>query len=347
VDSRALRQRDIWYVGCPGGMEVELAKRAGLQVELAQAGQVRGRAPHTVATSLVRVAAGAGQVQRLVQRLRPDVVLLTGGYVSVPVAVGARLRKVPILIYLPDLEPGLAVQRLARLAQRVAVTAEQVLEFFPQGKAVVTGYPVRKALVSASREEARQRLGLDAEALTLLVTGGSRGARSINMAVSAAAEELLDCWQIMHITGSLDHETVQAARAGLPGGLQERYHVCEYLYEEMALALAAADLVLARAGASVLGELPVRALPGVLVPYPHAGRHQEVNAAYLVDRGAALRVADERLEAELPGLLRELAGQPARLREMGQKAKALARPDAAQAVAGHLIELAAESPWEQ
>lgn len=340
-----LHREEVWYVGSPGGMEVELVQRAGLQVELAQTGQIRGKAPWAVAANLVRVIRGSWQAQCLVKRVRPDVVLLTGGYVGVPVALGARRWGVPVAIYLPDLEPGLAVRLLARLAQRMAVTAEQAAGFFPKGKAVVTGYPVRKALTSASRAEARQQLGLEPEALTLLVTGGSRGARSINLAVSAAAGDVLHRWQIVHITGHLDYETVLAARAGLSQELQARYHVYEYLHEEMVAALAAADLVLARAGASVLGELPARGLPGILVPYPHAGRHQEANAAYLVSRGAALRVSDESLGRELSGLLRELAEQPERLREMAERAKALACPDAAAAVARQLMELASGSPW--
>ncbi|MBC7225583.1 MAG: hypothetical protein H5T59_15120, partial [Anaerolineae bacterium] len=132
-----------------------------------------------------------------------------------------------------------------------------------------------------------------------------------------------------------------------PAALQARYHVHASLHEEMPAALAAADLVLARAGASVLGELPARGLPAVLVPYPYAGRHQEVNAAYLVERGAAVRVADERLAQELPGLLERLAAEPGTLREMAQRARALARPRAAWAVAQCLRELAVGSPWRR
>lgn len=342
-----LRPEDIWYVGSPGGMEVELAKRAGLAVALAQAGPVRGQGPWTAALNGLRTLAGAWHVRQLVAQLRPEVVLLTGGYVSVPVALGARLQNVPILIYLPDLEPGLAVRVLARLARRIAVTAEPALRFFPAGKAMVTGYPVRRALLTATRAEARQRLGLEADRLTLLITGGSRGARSINRAVISAAASALQTWQIVHITGPLDYDEVQAARAALPGPLQGRYHVHQYLHEEMPDALAAADLVLARAGASVLGELPAAGVAGVLVPYPHAGRHQEANSAYLAERGAAVQVDDDELADRLPGVLHDLAGDPAQLRRMGQQARALARPEAAQALADHLVALAARNRWEQ
>lgn len=329
----------------PGGMEVDLVRRAGLPLALAQTGQVRGRAPWVVAGNGVRMVIGAWQVWRWMREFRPDVVLLTGGYVGVPVALAARGCRVPVCIYLPDLEPGLAVRLLARLARRVAVTAEEVVRCFPKGKAVVTGYPVRRAVVEAERGAARRALGLDPEALTLLVTGGSRGARSINLAVSRAAEKVLHHWQVVHVTGHLDYETVQAAREALAPELRARYHVYAYLHEEMPAALAAADLVVARAGASVLGEFPVRGLPAVLVPYPHAGQHQEVNAAFLVARGAAVRVSDGRLAEELPELLVRLAEEPARLREMAERLRALARPEAAWAVAQCLLDLAACSPW--
>ncbi len=331
----------------PDGMEVDLVRREGLPLELAQTGQVRGRPPWVVAGNGVRMAIGVWQARRWMQEFRPDVVLLTGGYVGVPVALAARACQVPICIYLPDLEPGLAVRLLARLARRVAVTAEEVVRYFPKGKAVVTGYPVRRAVLEADRTAARQALGLDPEALALLVTGGSRGARSINLAVSGAAERILRHWQVVHITGHLDYEAVQAARGALAPELRARYHVYAYLHEEMPLALAAADLVVARAGASVLGEFPVRGLPAVLVPYPYAGQHQEVNAAFLVERGAAVKVPDARLREELPGLLERLATEPARLREMAECSRALARPEAAWAVAQCLLDLAADSPWRE
>ncbi|MGC8837803.1 MAG: UDP-N-acetylglucosamine--N-acetylmuramyl-(pentapeptide) pyrophosphoryl-undecaprenol N-acetylglucosamine transferase [Anaerolineae bacterium] len=342
-----LRREDVRFVASPGGMEVDLIRRAGLPLELAQTGQVRGRAPWVVAGNAVRMVVGSWQVRRWMREFRPDVVLLTGGYVGVPVALAARTCRVPICIYLPDLEPGLAVRLLARLAQRVAVTAEKVVRYFPRGKAVVTGYPVRRAVAEAERAGARQRLGLDPGMLTLLVTGGSRGARSINLAVSSAAERILRHWQVVHITGLLDYETVQAAREAVAPELKSRYHVYAYLHEEMPLALAAADLVVARAGASVLGEFPVRGLPAVLVPYPYAGQHQEVNAAFLVERGAAVRVSDARLGEDLPGLLERLAAEPTRLREMAERSRALARPEAAWAVAQCLLDLAARSPWRE
>ena len=187
---------------------------------------------------------------------------------------------------------------------------------------------MRRALRSATRDEARRHFGIPPTDFVLLVTGGSRGARTLNRAVTSCIDEALQRWQIIHITGALDHSSSLAARDHLDQAAQERYRVFDYLHEEMALALAAADLVLARAGASVMGEFPALGLPSILVPYPHAGGHQEMNAAYLVQHGAAIRVSDDDLQCELPGLLVQLADDPSRLLEMSNRARELDRPGA-------------------
>jgi UDP-N-acetylglucosamine--N-acetylmuramyl-(pentapeptide) pyrophosphoryl-undecaprenol N-acetylglucosamine transferase len=242
----------------------------------------------------------------------------------------------PILVYLPDIEPGLAVRVLSRLAQRVAVSVEESLRYFPVRKTAVTGYPVRSELFTTDKGEAQKALDLEEGLKTLLVFGGSRGARSINLALSKVLDRLLDVCQIVHICGRLDAHWVEAQRAGLPARLRVRYRAYAYLHEEMALALAAADLVVARAGAATLGELPALGLPSILVPYPYAGRHQELNANYLVSRGAAVKIDDANLEGQLLLMVMELLGNEELLIQMGERARSLARPEAAQRIADEL-----------
>ena len=167
-------------------MEERLAARADLPFRPIETGQLRGRAPWAAARSLWRMRSGLQRSLQLMQSFSPDVVLVTGGYVCAPVVVAARRRGRPVLIYLPDLTPGLAVRWLSRLAQQVAVTCPEAARFFGS-KAVVTGYPVRPALLEAAGNRAAARLGfeLDERERTLLVFGGSRGARSINQALIA------------------------------------------------------------------------------------------------------------------------------------------------------------------
>lgn len=318
-------------------MEAGLAGRASIPFRAIATGQIRGRRPWAAAANLARMAHGVAQCGTIMAEFAPDVVFITGGYVAAPVAWAAWRRRIPLLVYLPDIEPGLAIRLTSRLATRVAVSFPEVTRYFGD-KAVVTGYPVRSELLTADRPAARRALGLIDDAPALLVFGGSRGAASINRALTAVLPALLPHCQIIHITGELDWPHV-AAHAQNPAHAT-RYHAHPYLHDEMPLALAAADLVVARAGASTLGEFPALGLPSILVPYPHAGQHQAVNAAYLAERGAAQVLRDVDLARLLASSVIELLQTPAKLAAMATASARLARPDAAAAIADELERLA-------
>ena len=327
-------------MGSQGGVEEALVARAGLPQEAIPAGGLRGLAPWTVAVNLVKLARGFVTARRIVRQFAPDVVFCTGGYVCVPVGLAAWLQNVPLVIYLPDLEPGLAIRMLSRLATRVAVSFSEAEQFFPKDKVFVSGYPVREAFLKANKATAREAFQLDSHAPTLTVLGGSRGARSINRAVSAVLEPLLDTCQVIHISGRLDAAEMNARQDGLSPALKKRYRLYPYLHKELPLALAAADLILARAGAATLGEFPALGLPSILVPYPYAGAHQEANVDFLVRHGAAVRVADAELDHRLLPTVRALLGKGEKLTQMGQRARELARPDAADRLAQEIRKLA-------
>lgn len=331
-------------MGVAGAVEQELAARAGVPFRAIESGQVRGMAPWIAARNLLKAGRGVRQAGRLLAEFQPDVVFITGGFVAGPVALAAWRAHVPVFIYLPDMEPGLAIRRMSRFARRVGVTFPEVARWFPD-KAVVTGYPVRQEILALAgqRPLAREQLGLAADSLVLLVFGGSRGARSINQALAAALPALLPHCQVVHISGALDWPAVEAQAASLPAELQPRYHAYAYLHDEMPLALAAADLVVARAGASTLGEFPALGLPSILAPYPYSGQHQDVNASYLAARGAAIKLADAELSAQLAPTVLRLLGDPAALAAMSQAARALAQPGAAEAIARELLQLAQTS----
>ena len=333
------------WVGSQGGMEADLVKRLGMPFEAIPAAGVHGVGLRSLPGNLAQLGRGYRQAKRVLKRFQPDVLLLTGGYVAVPMALAGR--KVPTLLYVPDIEPGLALKTLARLADCIALTAEASRTYFPQyGNITVTGYPVRPDIKSWELDEARQVLGLTANLPTLLVFGGSKGARSINRAVLGVLLDLLAEMQIVHISGWLDWPEMEVKRSTLaatPGPqalLMKRYHAFPYLHEEMGAALTAADLALSRAGASVLGEFPAFGLPAVLVPYPHAWRYQRVNADYLAQHGAALVIEDAQLgELILPVVL-DLMRDAARRQEMQSAMLSLSRPLAAQSIAQLLNGLA-------
>jgi len=268
------------------------------------------------------------------------VLLVTGGFVSVPAALACWLRRAPIVVYLPDVEPGQAVKFVSRLATHVAVSVDDSKQFLPSHKVIVTGYPIRSDLLRADRSEAIRHFGLDPDRKTLLVFGGSKGARSLNRAMGSILEWLLARYQVIHISGPSDAAETRARREALAGEAKSRYHLFEYLHDDMGLALAAADVAVARAGASALGEFPLFGLASILVPYPHAWRYQKVNADYLASRGAAIRLNDEDLTDGLrPAIDRLMSDDAARARMQGQ-ARALARPNAAVRLADLLIDLA-------
>ena len=333
------RAEAVLWVGGQGGMEADLVTRAGLPFRAIPAAGVHGVGLRRLPGNTLQLLRGYRAARRILREFRPDALFFTGGYVAVP--VGAVGRRIPTVLYVPDIEPGLALKSLARLADRIALTAEDSKAFFPRHRGlVVTGYPVRQTLLKWDREQAIAHFGLEPDTPTLLVFGGSKGARTINRALLAGLAALLPQMQIVHITGKLDWEEVASTREQLPADLRRRYHAFSYLHEDMGAALASADLVVSRAGASVLGEFPLFGLPAVLVPYPYAWRYQQVNAAYLADRGAAKIVPDEELMQRLvPVVLRLMEDHTGRER-MAAAARALAHPDAAERIAAVLLEAA-------
>jgi UDP-N-acetylglucosamine--N-acetylmuramyl-(pentapeptide) pyrophosphoryl-undecaprenol N-acetylglucosamine transferase len=350
--SLVTKTANVLWVGGVGGMEVNLVERVGVPFETIPAAGVHGVGLRALPGNLWQLWRGFLAARGILTRFRPDVLLYTGGYLAVPVALAARLpglgRQHPrSLLYVPDIEPGLALKTLARFADQIAVTTAESRAWMPaRAKVTVTGYPLRKDLQVWDLEQARAVFGVLPDLPVLLVFGGSKGARSLNRAVLKVLPQLLGEMQVIHISGQLDWAEVEKAAADLPSELFARYHAYPYLHEEMGAAMTVADLAVSRAGASVLGELPHFGLPAILVPYPYAWRYQKVNASYLAERGAAVVVADELIGDNLLEVVRELITNKARREQMRQKMRSLARPQAADCIADLLKSLAARNPKE-
>jgi UDP-N-acetylglucosamine--N-acetylmuramyl-(pentapeptide) pyrophosphoryl-undecaprenol N-acetylglucosamine transferase len=327
-----IRTDDILWLGAEGEMEETLVPRANIRLETISAGPIVGVPLRTRARSAVRLVRGLGQAAGHMRRFRPHVLFMTGGYVAPPVALAARRHGAPIVIYLPDVEPGSAIRRLMPLARRVACTTDGSRAYVPAEKLIVTGYPVRPQLRAARqlpKAAALARFDLKPDRLTLFVFGGSRGARVINRALIGVLPALLAEAQIIHVSGTLTWPEVEANAAALPAQLRAYYRPYPYLHDEMGAAFHAADLVVARAGASMLGEGPAFGLPAILVPLTFAWRYQKVNADYLTERGAAVQLTDETLPEMLLPTVRRLLFDGAALARMSAAARALDRPDAA------------------
>jgi UDP-N-acetylglucosamine--N-acetylmuramyl-(pentapeptide) pyrophosphoryl-undecaprenol N-acetylglucosamine transferase len=327
------------YIGVRGRIDETIVPRHGMAFRAISAGQLRVASPITFARNSLKLAFGVTQSLRILRNFKPDAVFATGGYASVPVGIAARLLRRPLIVYLPDVTPGWAVRLLARLATRMATTSERALMHLPHGKTRVVGYPVRAEFFGTDVAAARTKLGLPPVAKVLLVTGASLGAHKINEAVVSALPALLERCYVLHLTGAADEPWVNDRRAQLSPEQQERYSVRGYL-DDMPAAMIAADLVVSRAGASTLGELPAAGVPSILVPGEYEGWSQAPNAEYLAAQGAAVMTRNDEL-GRLATTVIELLDDEPRLQRMREAARGLARPDAARDMARMLVEAAA------
>ena len=324
----------------PRPLERDIVRAAGLPYARLNVGGIHGVAPHHAAPNLLRLALAVPRAAALMRRFRPDVVVLGGGYVCVPVAVAARALRIPVLTLCVDVVPGWAVRFTARLSTQVASAFPEAAHLLPQAR--VTGYPLRDEFRRADRARGRARFGVPDGAPMVLAFGGSLGARAINDAVEGALEQLLAVAHVVHITGPAARRQTggHTDACRLSPVAYDRYHRCEYLdAAAMADALAAADLAICRAGAATMAELPVAGTPAILVPGEFSA--QEGNARALAAHGAAhvIRNRDltaERLAAEALALLADKA----RLATMAAACRALAHGDAAGRVAAMVREVA-------
>jgi UDP-N-acetylglucosamine--N-acetylmuramyl-(pentapeptide) pyrophosphoryl-undecaprenol N-acetylglucosamine transferase len=336
------KSNQILWVGSEGGMEADLVGREGVPFTTIPAAGIHGVGLKAI-SALWKLTRGFFAARKLIRDFKPDVLFFTGGYVAIPTGLAGL--NIPTLICLPDIEPGLALKVLSRFADHIAVPAEESRAYFPKRKRVtVVGYPIRPDMTVWERKAAFEAFGLSPDKPTLTVTGGSLGARSINRALVAILPELLPKMQVVHLTGKLTWPEVEAVRDTLPNELLVNYRAYPYLYDRMGAAFSVADLVVSRAGASILGELPVFGVPAILVPYPHAWRYQKVNADYLAKQGGAIVVKDEELNEKLSSLIMDLMGNQSKRSEMKAAMESMANPGAAASIAALLNILASDNP---
>ena len=295
----------------------------------------------------LRLAASAPQALALLARLRPAAIFTTGGYVAIPVLTAAATMRIPSLLWEGNVRPGRSVRATARFATALAVshpeTAAALARDGGGARAYVTGTPIRDP-ATVDREGARERLGIPPGPRVVLVFGGSQAVARFSAAVAGALPRLVERVAVVHVTGEDGYAAALAAREDLPAGRRERYRPFPFLREEMTAALAAADLVVGRAGASTLAEVAAFGVPMVVVPYPHAAGHQRANAASLVEAGAAVLVADEDFDADALLAATAILDDPRRPLDMSAAARAIGRPGAAAAVAEILLALAERRP---
>lgn len=333
VAREAARERaEVLFIGTQNGIEARVLPREGLSFKPIRAGKFKGMGLVEKVKTLMAIPASIIEASRVMKGFSPQVVLGVGGYASFPAVVSAKLRRLPVVLQEQNAFPGLTNRVLGRFADKVCTGFLEAGRFFPAGKALFTGNPIRADLLKADRAGALREMGLKSGLTTVLVFGGSAGAHRINSAVADALPLLSGLKgriQFIHQTGERDLNMVEEAygRSGFPA------RVLPFIFN-MAAAYACAELVVCRSGALTLAEITALGKPSLLIPYPHAANnHQELNARALERAGAAKVVLDadatgERLAAEVAALIDDtdlLTGMSGRCLSLG-------RPDAARKV---------------
>lgn len=326
------RGAEVLYVGTKGGFESRLVPGSGVPFATVPARGWSTR-PLKAIRALFSLSAGTLIALGLIGRFRPDLVIGAGGYVSLPVVAAARILGRRILLMEQNVLPGKVTRFLSGWAEKICLSFEESKGFLPPERCVVTGNPVREEIVRRTREEGTRNLGMTEIGFCLLVSGGSQGAHRVNLAVLEGLKAWREKeWRVIHLTGKDDFEEMRERGEEIVRNAPLRYLPFPYL-ENMADAYAVANLYVGRAGATVLAEITVRGLPGILIPYPHAAdNHQEKNARWLEKSGAGMVIPDGEVTEKLPRMVAEVAGKPELLFGMGENSKSLGRPGALEAI---------------
>lgn len=348
AEELAARGHQVEFFGQPKKLESTLVPQAGFPFNpIDVTGFDRSR-PWTLVSALWRMRAAQKTIGRHFGSSRPDVAVGFGAYIELPLINWCHAQGIPCVIHEQNSVPGLANKTSAAKVKTVCVSLPVAIDAFrgkvgPDTQIVVTGNPVRQSVIRADRAEGRRSLGIPKDATMLLVFGGSLGARHLNQGVAALKSKLLSrkdlC--VIHSTGKGEYDSVVQELA-LTQDEAARWRVMPYI-DRMGEALAAADLVLSRAGASSVAEIAALAVPSMLVPYPFAtADHQTTNARYLVDAGAAVLLPDEKIDtSEFEDDLLGLVDDPARRQAMRDAARGLAQDKAALALADQVESAAA------
>ena len=344
---------EVLWIGSANSLESRVAGAEGIPFSAVATGKVRrDRNPLKMLSGanmkdMAKVPVGANEARSLVAKFKPDVVLATGGYVTVPVGLAAKMTRRPLVVHEQTVRLGLANKVLARFAARVALSSESSVELLPENArsaAIVTGNPVRPAVLAGEPQKAIEALGLqgfDPALPTVYVTGGAQGAQQINRLIREILPWLLTQANVLHQCGPANLEDLQAFTATLPVELAAQYHVTGYLGSELPDVLALADVVVSRSGAGTVAELTALGKAAVLIPYgAAAGNEQAHNAQHLADHDAAVALLGDVTPDQLRSAVAPLLADPYRRRQIADNARAQGRPDAADRLVDVLLSVA-------
>ena len=346
----------VLYVGSRKGLEAGIVPKEGIPFEAITVSGLARKSLLRRIGSVGNACLGLYQSAGIIRRFRPDVVLGTGGYVSGPVVLASVMLGIPTALQEQNVFPGMTTRLLARFARVAFVPFEETCRHLPRNtRTVVTGNPVRPEVLSCDRDRARQRFGLQPDDKLVLIFGGSRGAATINRAAidmirilysAEPSSKKMDRAKILFVTGETYYSEAKRLLDSffVRGMGQENYGnimIEPYLFE-MEEALAAADLVVCRAGAMTLAEIAARGLPAILIPSPNVVHdHQGHNARVFQASGAAIVIDDEEANGEkLAGAIWALVEDEVTLAKLRERSKSLGKPDATRRIVDELVLIA-------
>ena len=341
---KKLPDAEVLYVGTEKGLEADIVPKTGINfIALDLEGGFERRFTLENIKRAANALLSVQKAKKIVEDFKPDVAVGTGGYVCGPILLAASLMKIPTLIQEQNAVAGITNKILSKFAAKIAVGSELALKNFPAEKTVYTGNPIRAEVLQAKKIDGLKEFNFSADKPVVLISGGSRGARSINQSMTEillTADKKFDA-QFLHVTGKGEFNSViENLKAGNFNFDNPKIKIVPYLYN-MPRAMAMADLAIFRAGATGLAELTARGIPAILIPYPFAAEnHQEFNAKELVKVGAAKMILNKDLTAKiLSAELAELLNNPEELKKMSAASLSLGKPYAADEIANLILDL--------
>lgn len=331
---------EILFIGTQKGLETTLVPRENFQLKLIRVRGFKRKLSGDTFIAVKELFQGLHEAKRIIKEFKPDIVIGTGGYVCGPVLFNAAKMKIPTLIHEQNAFPGATNKILSKFVDKVAISFKESERFFKDGKKVVfTGNPIRSEMLSTDRKTARDKLEIEKGKPLVVIFAGSRGAETINHTVS----EMLrlhrneDKYHILFATGEAQHEKIMKKI----GNINSKYiKVVPYIYN-MADVLAAADLVIGRAGAITISELTALGVPSVLIPSPYVtANHQEYNARALEKQGAGIVILEKDLNHNvLYEQINQLLGDREKLKNMAESAKKMGITNASEKIYALVDEL--------
>lgn len=326
-------QWGIVFIGTKKGLEAKIVPREGFQFKTIDVEGLKGSSIRQILKASIKLPRSVYQAVRMLKELNPIAVLGTGGYASGPVVYAAYLMRIPTIILEPNIYPGLTNCLLSKSVDKIAICFSETEKFFPKGKTVLTGNPVRQEILEMNNAP------LNEGKLTVLIFGGSQGAHKINMAVVEALPYLIpwkDALHLIHQTGEADFDRVVEGyhQAGFSGEIQSYLDSIPQIYGK-------SSLVISRAGATTIAELTACGKPAVLIPYPYAVyNHQELNAQALVAAGAAEMILDQDLSGKvLAECLIAFIKNPDKLKKMHIQSKILGKVEATKRLCNEILSI--------